>query len=151
MRITEIKTIKVVQCIPENPFHLKWANVQGGFDEWVFSIHQEYSYEITGGDEFVPVINYLNEVNGFQRTVQKTVFEVVRIGYEQLTLNDVTGIRGILGSPLVYLITGQPQTDEFKTTIVAVKPGSYVVGDIYDAKFKLEFDIIKPKIFIQGS
>lgn len=151
MRITEIKRFIVQQCIPENPFHLKWLNVRGGFDYWVFSKHQEYSYDIDGGDEFVPIINYLNEVNGYQRTVQKTVFEVVKIGYEGLTAQQAGGIRNILASPLVYLIEGQPQTDEFKTTIVSVKPGSYVVGDLYDAKYKLEFEIIKPKRFIQSS
>jgi hypothetical protein len=151
MRITEIKRIEVQQCIPQNPFHLKWLNIHGGMDNWVFQKHQEYSYDIDGGDEFVPIIIYLNEVNGYQRTVQKTVFQIVKIGYEGLTAQQAGGIINILASPLVYLITGQPQTNSFKTTIVAVKPGSYNVGDVYDSKFKLEFEIIKPKRFIQSS
>lgn len=157
MRITEIKTVKVVKCIPKNPFMLKWLNPDGGFDYWLFGIRQEFTREVTNEQEFEPVIHYLDTAykpGGVQRTLQRTAYEAVKIGYEGLTVNDVQGIQWVLSSPLVYWVQTPelaPSDNNYKVSIVAVKPGSFFIQDNTQVLQKLEMEIVKPKLFIQSA
>lgn len=141
MRVTVKQRVDYVDCTPEQPMQLAWLNSLGGFDQWVFGRHQEYKMDVKDMDEFEPVINYLQIANGRQRILKKDAYMIVKLGYEQLTQQQVIGIKELLISPLVKWIDG---TNE---TIVVVKDGSFELYDTGESKFDLEFDIIMPKLY----
>jgi len=92
-------------------------------------------------DEFEPVINYLQISNGRQRVLKKDAYVMVKLGYEQLTKQQVIGIKELLISPLVKWIDG---TNE---TVVVVKEGSFELFDTGESKHDLEFEIVMPKLY----
>jgi hypothetical protein len=141
MRVTEIKTVDYVDCTPDQPFQLAWLNSLGGVDTWVFQRHQEYKLDVKDMDEFMPVINYLQTSNGRQRVLKKDAYVMVKLGYEQLTKQQVIGIKELLISPLVKWIDG---TNE---TVVVVKEGSFELFDTGESKHDLEFEIVMPKLY----
>lgn len=144
MIVTEVKEIDYVGCTPERPLQLIWFNPLGGMDTWVFSRHQEYSADVSDVDEFEPVINYLQLENSRQKTLRKDFLIVAKLGYEQLSMQQVGGISYLLSSPLVLAnIRGY-------WVQVVVKSGTFKLFDTGESKHKLEFDIILPKQFTQG-
>ena len=96
MIVTEVKTVNYVSCTPENPMQLVWLNSLGGTDTWVFSRRQEYMLNVSNMDEFEPIINYLQLVNGVQRVLKKDAYVNIKLGYEQLSYQQVTGIKETL-------------------------------------------------------
>ena len=141
MIVTEKQRVDYVDCTPENPMQLAWLNTLGGVDTWVFSIHQEYSLSVSDVDTFEPIINYLQMANGVQRVTKKDAYMMVRLGYGGLTAQQVTGIKEVLISSLVKVVNG---TSEI---VVAVKDGTFKLGDVFDSKRDLEFEIILPKLY----
>jgi len=141
MRVTEKQRVNYVSCTPEQPMQLAWLNSIGGVDQWVFERHQEYSLDASDMDEFMRVIRYLQTANARQRVLKKEGYIVVRLGYEQLSQQQVTGIKELLISPLVKWING---TNE---VVVMVKEGSFQLYDTGESKHDLEFDIIMPKLY----
>lgn len=141
MRVTEKQRVDYVSCTPENPMQLAWINSVGGIDTWVFSKHQEYNLDVKDMDKFEPIINYLQTANGRQRVLKKEAYSIVKLGYEQLTQQQVVGIKELLISPLVKLIDG---TNE---TVVVVKDGSFNLYDTGESKHDLEFEIVLPKLY----
>jgi hypothetical protein len=144
-RVTEIKEVDILDCIPESPMQLMWLNKLGGMDTWVFSRHQEISLDISETDQFEPVIDYLQTSNSRQKSLGKESFTNINLGYEQLTTQQVIGITPILDSPLVYAIV-----DGSNWVQVVVKAGTFKVIDTGESRHKLEFDITLPKTFTQS-
>lgn len=141
MRVTEKQRIDYVSCTPEQPFQLAWLNSLGGVDTWVFQRHQEYTLDAKDMDNFEPVINYLQTSNARQRVLKKDAYMMVKLGYEQLKQQQVTGIKELLISPLVKWINGNNEI------VVVVKEGSFQLYDTGESKHDLEFDIIMPKLY----
>jgi hypothetical protein len=141
MIVTEVKNIKYESCTPENPMQLVWVNSLSGTDSWVFSKRQEYNLNVSDTDSFEPIINYLQTANGAQRVLKKDGLMGITLGYEGLNAQQVTGIKELLISPLVKIVNG---TSEI---VVVVKDGTFNLGDVYDSKRSLEFEIILPKIY----
>jgi hypothetical protein len=144
MIVTEVKEIDYVSCTPEQPLQLMWINPLGGMDTWVFSRHQEYSADVSDVDEFEPVINYLQIENSRQKTLRKDFLIVCKLGYEQLSSQQVSGIVYLLSSPFVIAKIGANWVQ------IVVKSGTFKFIDTGESKHKLEFDIILPKQFTQG-
>ena len=141
MIVTEVLRVDYIDCTPEQPFQLAWLNSLGGDDSWVFQRHQEYTLDAKDMDTFEPIINYLQISNGRQRILKKDAYMMVKLGYEQLTQQQVTGIKELLISPCVKWIDG---TNE---TVVVVKEGSFALYDTGESKHDLEFEIIMPKLY----
>lgn len=141
MIVTEVKRVDYVSCTPENPMCLVWVNSLGGTDGWVFSRHQEYKIEVSDKDTFEPIINYLQLANSVQQTLKKDAYMVVRLGYEGLSAQQVTGIKEVLISQHVRLVT------DVGSVVVVVKDGTFTLTDTGESKHKLEFEIVMPKLF----
>lgn len=145
MIVTEIKRVDYVDCTPETPMQLAWLNTLGGLDTWVFSRRQEYTLSVSEVDNFEPIINYLQTANGVQRTLKKDAYINVKLGYEGLTAQQVTGIKELLISPYVVLVNGSNQI------VVVVKDGTFKFRDTGESKHSLEFEIVLPKLFTSSS
>lgn len=142
--VTEVKEIDYVDCPPENPMHLMWLTQLGGLDTWVFSRHQEISFDVSDTDEFEPVIDYLQIANARQKTLSKDMFIKINLGYEQLETQQAVGISYVLSSPLIYANIGGYWSQ------VVVKSGTYKIYDTGESRHKLEFEITLPKYYTQG-
>lgn len=141
MIVTEIKTIDYVDCTPEQPFQLAWINSICGVDTWVFQRHQEYTLDVKDMDIFEPIINYLQVANSRQKILKKDGYMMVKLGYEQLTQQQVIGIKELLISPYVVWVNGSSEI------VVVVKEGSFALYDSGESKHNLEFEIIMPKLY----
>ena len=141
MRVTEIKRVDYVDCTPEQPMQLAWLNSLGGVDTWVFQRRQEYKLDAKDMDMFEPIINYLQVANGRQRVLKKEAYMMVKLGYEQLTQQQVIGIKELLISQYVVLVNGSSEI------AVVVKEGSFELYDTGESKHALEFEIIMPKLY----
>jgi len=141
MRVTEKQRVNYVSCTPEEPMQLAWLNSLGGVDSWVFQRHQEYTLEASDMDKFEPVIRYLQTANARQRVLKKDAYMMVKLGYEQLSQQEVIGIKELLISPLVKWINGSNEI------VVTVKEGSFQLYDTGESKFDLEFEIVMPKLY----
>lgn len=141
MRVTEKQRVKYVSCSLEHPFQLAWINSLGGIDTWVFNRHQEYALDAKDMDEFMPVINYLQLQKGRQKVLQKEAMISVKVGYEQLTKQEVVGIKEVLISPFVLYVDGSNQVQ------VIVKDGTFDLYDVGESKFSLEFEVVMPKLY----
>lgn len=150
MIVTEVKTIDFENCIPANPFFVRWLNPLGGWDSWLFGVRQVHAYDIDDTDTFEPVINYLQIANGIEETLKKDAFENITVGYDGLTKARVDGIKYLLTSPKIYYLEGNPQYSNFIKLVIRVKPGSYKIYDNGDGLHSMEITFIKPKLQTQG-
>ena len=151
MIVTEIKKINVVNCTPEQPVFLRWLNSLGGFDSWLFSKSQQVDVDVTQGDNFHQVVNYLEEENTNVNVIKKNGNLLMTLGADNLTLQQLQGIRSILGSPKVYWLQGQPQTNDFIRLTVLVKTGTFKLYDTEDTRHRIEFQIISPNLYLQSN
>lgn len=151
MVVTEIKKVNVENCIPENPFHLRWLNSLGGFDQWVFSKTQQVAADVSLVENFTHVVNYLEEENSNVNALKKEGNLVVTLGAENLTKQQVVGLQQLLSSPKVYFLQGQTQTNDFIRLTVLVKTGTFKLYDTGDERHKLEFQIISPNYYFQSN
>ena len=92
MIVTEIKKINVVNCTPEQPVFLRWLNSLGGFDSWLFSKSQQVDVDVTQGDNFQQVVNYLEEENSNVNVIKKNGNLLMTLGADNLTLQQAKGI-----------------------------------------------------------
>lgn len=141
MIVTEKQRVNHESCVPENPMQLVWLNSLGGVDSWVFTIHQEHDLDVKNGDMFEQIINYLQTANARQRVLMKDAYMSIKLGYEGLTAQQVTGIKELLISPLVKVVSGSSEI------VVVVKDGTFNLGDVFDSKRSLEFEIVLPKLY----
>jgi hypothetical protein len=141
MIVTEVKTVDYVNCTPENPFQLMWLNSLGGTDTWVFSKRQEHTLSTEDMDEFEPVINYLQVANSRQQILRKDAYDSVKLGYEQLSTQQVNGIKEVLKSQYVVWVNGTNQI------VVVVRSGSFKLHSSDSVKHSLEFEVILPKLY----
>lgn len=151
MIVSEIKTIKVEQCTPDNPLMLRWLNPLGGYDQWLFSKTQQYDADVTSMENFQQVVDYLEEANANVNALKKDGNIIITLGAEDLTLDEVNGLRTILSSPKVYVISGEPTTNDFVRLTVLVKTGSFRLYDTEDTKHKIEFQIVSPNYYFQSN
>lgn len=149
MIVTEVKTVQLEVCIPDNPFFVRWFNPLGGWDSWLFGTRQVHAFDVDDLDTFQPNINYLQIANGVQQVLGKEAFELVTVGYEGLIKSQVDGIKYLLTSPKVYYINGTPGSNDFIRLEILVKPGTFRIYDNGDGKHSMEITLIKPKLQIQ--
>jgi hypothetical protein len=149
--VSEIKTINVEQCIPAEPLYLRWQVTPGGYDQWLFSINQKFDAEASSMENFQQVVNYLEEENTNVNVLKKNGNEVVTLGADNLTLDEVNGISTILTSPKVYVISGTPGSDDFTRICVLVKTGTFSLYETADTRHRIEFQIVSPNYYFQAN
>lgn len=87
--------------VPCNPFYIRWINLKGGWDTYMFEQHKKYTQEVDRGDQYVLANSrdpYASQTRGELAPEFKNI---VRAGAEQLDENDFNLLKGIALSPLV--------------------------------------------------
>lgn len=87
--------------VPCNPFYIRWINLKGGWDTYMFEQHKKYTQEVDRGDQYVLANSrdpYALQTRGELAPEFKNI---VQAGAEQLDENDFNLLKGIALSPLV--------------------------------------------------
>ena len=147
-RVTEIKNIDVEDagC---NPLYLAWLNKFGGWDSWVFSGKQIEGLSVSNGIVFENFIDYLDQF--IQRDIiqEKKSQKQITLGYDQLPISKVEGIKGLLDSVCVLMMTDFAGASNPTWLEVQVKDGSFTLIDNEFGTQDLEFSILLPQNFNQ--
>lgn len=97
-----IATINVVsQCMPSNPFYVRWLNDLGGWDYWMFGVRQYFNSK----SENKEIANrFIESVHNTRRTTLLTGLKVsnfVKLGAGLLTSTEFEALKEIEYSPMV--------------------------------------------------
>lgn len=93
--------------VPCNPFYIRWINLKGGWDTYMFEQHKKYTQEVDRGDQYVLANSrdpYASQTRGELAPEFKNI---VQAGAEQLDENDFNLLKGIALSPLVQVYNYQ--------------------------------------------
>lgn len=93
--------------VPCNPFYIRWINLKGGWDTYMFEQHKKYTQEVDRGDQYVLANSrdpYASQTRG---ELAPEVKNIVQAGAEQLDENDFNLLKGIALSPLVQVYNYQ--------------------------------------------
>lgn len=144
-RLTELKVIDV-KSVCDNPVYLKWINPLGGYDQWLFDRKQVYDLKTEASDLFTNVIDNWETAEEVHEYIRKTGAQAVTLGANNLTTQQVDGIKWIYTSPKVY----EMQTDNSRLTVL-VAPGTFKIKDTSKDRHDIEFTILYPELNVQNN
>jgi len=140
--VSEIKTITVDSECSNQDLYLTWKNYLGGHDYWKFTAEKEYGVDISDVQETTKNINtnWPNSFGEFADTIKqdisRTSNNTILVRSQNLTLDQVNGLKYIKTSPLVQIMTSK--TDR---RTVQVDSGSFVVYSESDKLYGIQFTV----------
>lgn len=87
--------------VPCNPFYIRWINLKGGWDTYMFEQHKKYTQEVDRGDQYVLANSGDPRASQTRGELAPEFKNIVQAGAEQLDENDFNLLKGIALSPLV--------------------------------------------------
>ncbi|GGB84059.1 hypothetical protein GCM10007424_25080 [Flavobacterium suaedae] len=131
--------------------YLKWFNVMGGFNYWLF----EDTYSITRKTKHLGTID--NDFENINKTFSRSVStgkesqDSIKVVAELLTEDERSVIEGILDSPKVYLFTGQPfaQNGYNNWIEVSLKTSSATIKNPRNKLTNFSFELELPERYTQ--
>lgn len=146
-RVTEKKRIDVEFCTPQNPVCLKWINLLGGWDYWVFGKTQTIVQNSEILSDVLRPIDDLENSDTYSDVVSRSAVEKWILGVSQAPVVKVRGLRGLLKSPKVMLLVSQ-SPEQWQT--VRVLGGDFPVEETLYQFYDLEVQIQLQPQFIQS-
>jgi len=142
-RISEIKQVRIVNCNQyRNPFYLRWVNVRGGVDYWLFEKMQDIDTETEELGIYNKYVEDYETTTESTKSLGKRKREMYTIGVTNVDENDYNGIVGVVASPLVEYYNG---TDWIT---VVVMEGTFKKST-FDTRYDLEMEIMFPEKLTQ--
>lgn len=89
--------------VPCNPFYIRWINLKGGWDTYMFEQHKKYTQEVDRGDQYVLANARDPRASQTRGELAPELKNIVQAGAEQLDENDFNLLKGIALSPLVQV------------------------------------------------
>ena len=159
-RVTEIKTIKYNNtCAYRNPVYLNWLGTNGGRNFWLFDTMQNDVLEVQDTGEFTPqVVDLATDIGNGEYLGKTAIPELICRAY--LELEDIRGLKGLLMSPDVLMLTNNEtwQTDNTTTSPVShlpkwkrvkLLPQTFKVLNTNQTHAEIEVTLLLPTINIQ--
>jgi hypothetical protein len=143
MRVTEVIKIEVTQQ-PCNPVYLRWLNKFGGWDYYCFGKTQTKGIEIDGQEFEKPVLHDLENMTSREAFLNKQAFETILVGAENISNDEVLGIKGMLTSAKVEMYL------RGKWFEVLIDTGGYTILETEHNRSEIEVAISMPSLYIQG-
>lgn len=135
--ITETKRIRVERCIPSNPVYLKWKNLLGGWDSWLFGKNQKYSLSTETDGSFESSFTNISDITNPKITLGKRGIQTISLGAQGLTIDEVKAISKITVSNKVYIMNA----DGTVNREVTITPGTFLVYESKNYTASIEFEI----------
>jgi len=99
---TTIDILMLDAC--RQPIYLRWKNLLGGWDYYLFEWSQDSSLSITQGEEFKQVVSDITTATEVFQYYKKQGREVLTVYAENINANEVEAIRKIALSPKVEML-----------------------------------------------
>lgn len=148
MRITEIKTVKVIDACLKEPVYVQWHNALGGKSYWLFEkFKQENSKTRVSGSFELNVLD-LETAQGTDDITGKDATSFIEVG-AKVKAEDMDGLRGLFESGKVIMLTN-PLTWEVvgaKWVKVKIQTGTLLIYETDKSFFDVSFRIELPKTF----
>jgi hypothetical protein len=139
---SETKTIEVNSDCANQEIYLTWKNYLGGHDYWNFTAEKDYGIDISDVKETTKNINtnWPNSYNEFADTIKQDISRTsnnsIVVRSQNLTLDQVKGLKYIKTSPLVQIMTSK--TDK---RTVQVDSSSFVVYNETEKLYAIQFTV----------
>ena len=88
-------------CIPEKPFYVRWLNMLGGVDYFMFSRQQKISPSVKSSSTYSPFVENPETAGSNIRPYTLTTENTVTVGAEGLSSSDFLAISEMPFSPLI--------------------------------------------------
>lgn len=89
------------ECVPLNPFYVRWINRLGSWEYWMFSFRQLITKDIDNIETFNPLIYDQETAKGFLKVISMTGEETIVFGASGLSKDEYTVISNLIYSPQV--------------------------------------------------
>lgn len=134
----EVKTIDINRNCSNQSIYLTWLNYLGGMDSWVFTAQKDYGVDIEDVQETENNI-FINWPNSYSDSaikyqIKRQSRETILVRSQNLTLDQVNGLKYIKTSPLV-------QTYDNLYKNVLVDNSSFTVYSESDKLYSISFTI----------
>lgn len=146
---SEYKYMRIVQCSKANPVFLKWW-YNGAWNYWLYNFNQVESNEVTASQgtfsKFQSDLALMDTDSDF---VSRETMPDMTLGAQGLDLNDITGLKTILSSSKVMMLSNLDSwtTDGDKWVTVKIKTGKYKIRETGAALSDISFTMVLPEIY----
>lgn len=148
MRITEIKTVKVVDACLKEPVYLQWHNALGGKSYWLFERFKQENVQTKELMSYGINVIDLETAQGTSDITGKEAESFIEVG-AKVKAEDMDGLRGLFESGKVIMLTNPTtwKVDGAKWVKVTLRSGSLLVYQTDKAYFDVSFRIELPKTY----
>jgi len=148
---SEVLTCRFRNCTIQNPVCLKWMGRSGAWNFYVFGHSQVESTGVKTQGEFAQFNEDISTADTDSDVLTKEEAPEIIVGGSLFDLNDINGLRSLLSSPKIMMLTN-PDTwssagDEWIT--VKVSDGKYKITDTRAAVNEFECTLRLPQLINQ--
>lgn len=140
---SETLTLNVNTDCNNQDIYLTWKNYLGGMDYWLFTAIKDYGIDIEGVQTAEVNIfkDWPTSYNGqsMRYETKRDASETLVIRSQNLTLEEIQGLKYIKTSPMVQVVTGTETSPIFRTILVDNQ--SFKVYSDQDKLYFMEFTI----------
>ena len=133
--------------LPCNGIYLQWLGALGNRSYYLFNDKYAEALQVEGGDTYQSAFDTIDDLTERANWYEKKPFKKLTLGAEGLTRVEIEGLKSLLTSTKVDVLTGGNLT--WARTGVLLEPGTFSIGRGSDEMFKIEFTIVFPEQFNQ--
>lgn len=98
--------VAVDECVPDNPYYVRWVHKDGGLDYWMFSYNQKRIVSLTENQTYKRYIQNQLLENGTDESYFKRAIKSVSVGAGMLNAIDYEALIGMALSPYIEVFDG---------------------------------------------
>ena len=151
---TETKKIRIDrECTYSDPIFLAWINKYGAWDYWLFGARREDSLSILKHERGEQVLSNYRIAQTLNETLKKDSQKVQMLTAVNIRAAEVEGIKGLLRSPFVQMLTndgtfmsgqyGSPAVAPAWMTVI-IKENTFNFGKHDQSNFVVQFELEFP-------
>lgn len=142
-QLTERKRVKIRRPTCDDPIYIRWLQNDGGYSYWLFEQRKTLSFRTSNEQRFDPFIEDIEVAPSVTIVKRKEAENRVFLFADNLTYDEVLGMRGLLES---IQVSGLVNVDTWKSEgakwqDVFVDTGTYELGDMDRNLYIISFNI----------
>lgn len=154
-RFTEKIRVRLVHCLPKNPYFLAWKNKKGGWNYFCFFVRQYLGRKTSTDGELAYFPEDLENMIATHDFLNKSSEPYAILGAEQLDAYDIEGIDSLIDSPRVLHLTNPTTWNRTASSVpiwrvVRLDVGDYRTRDTRKTFNSIQFKIRLPELALQS-
>ncbi len=131
-------------CTPVNPFYIRWINMQGGWDYFMFQHRQTISGQMKTGETFNPAVLNQETAKTFSEVLNIEASEEITVGATGLTESEFKAVSKLIYSPRIEYYDKEK---DMWFRLISDKNG--FEKDTYNVTQSVEFTFALPQVQTQ--